>query len=51
MATVNFAVHFSVATNQEQLLIKGGIYFIGKPVDSNDGMYMRGDADRPDRHW
>jgi len=31
-----FAVCFSAGTNQGQLLFKGGVYFIGKPVDSND---------------
>ena len=38
-----FAVCFSVAINQEWLLFEGRVYFVGKPVDSNDGWirYMR----------
>ena len=36
-ATIFFAVRFSVATNREQLLFWGGIYFVRKPTDSNHG--------------
>ena len=35
-ATTFFTVCFSAATNQGWLLFEGGIYFIGKPADSND---------------
>ena len=35
-ATIFFTVCFSAATNWEQLLFEGGIYFIGEPADSND---------------
>ena len=30
------AVCFSMATTQRRLLFEGGIYFVGKPADSND---------------
>ena len=36
MATIFFAVHFSAATNRGRLLFEGDVYFVGKPVDSND---------------
>ena len=32
-----FAVRFSAATNRGRLLFEGGVYFFGKPADSNDG--------------
>ena len=35
-ATIFFTVCFSTATNRGQLLIEGGIYFVGKLADSND---------------
>ena len=36
-----------------QLLFKGGVYFVGKPADSNDGCskYMRAIQLGPDRRW
>ena len=32
-----FAVRFSAATNRGRILFEGGVYFVGKPADSNDG--------------
>ena len=42
-ATNFFAVRLSAATIRGRLLLEGGVYFVGKPVDSNDGRikYMR----------
>ena len=36
VTTMFFAVRFSAATIQGQLLFEGSVYFIGKPADSND---------------
>ena len=32
-----FAVRFSMAINPRQLPFEGGVYFAGKPADSNKG--------------
>ena len=36
-ATIFFAARFCVASIQGRPLFEGGIYFLGKPIDINDG--------------
>ena len=35
-ATNFFAVRLSAATIRGRLLLEGGVYFVGKPADSNE---------------